>query len=156
VNKDSEAARSARPAGTDPKPAPRTLADLVRAARARIREIAPEALSEAMAQGEPWLIVDVREPYEYERNHVPDSLLIPRGLLEGAAEPQGPHAIPALYQARHQPVALLCATGARSALAAVVLEEMGFTEVVNVAGGIRLWEAEDLPMAQGPYTGPLP
>ena len=135
---------------------PKTLTDLVTEARRRIREIAPEDLAEAIEDGEPWLIVDVREPYEYERVHVPDSVLVPRGLLEGAVEWNSPHRIDALCGARDRPVALLCATGARSALAAVVLEQMGFANVANVAGGIELWASEDLPTASGPYHGPLP
>lgn len=135
---------------------PKTLADLVIEARGQIREITPEALADAIAEGEPWLIVDVREPYEYERLHVPDSVLVPRGLLEGAADPRSPHRIDTLCNARGRPVALLCATGARSALAAVVLQQMGFEEVVNIVGGLELWQGEDLPTAEGPYTGPLP
>jgi rhodanese-related sulfurtransferase len=134
----------------------KTLADLVAEARAQIREVMPDELSEAMEEGEPWLIVDVREPYEYERLHVPGSVLIPRGLLEGAADPQSPHRIEALCTDRERPLALLCSTGARSAFAAVVLEQMGFGKVVNIAGGIKLWESEDLPTARGPWTGPLP
>jgi rhodanese-related sulfurtransferase len=134
----------------------KTLADLVTEARARIREVMPDELAEAMEDGEPWLIVDVREPYEYERLHVPGSVLIPRGLLEGAADPESPHRIDALCNARKRPLALLCSTGARSAFAAVVLEQMGFENVVNIAGGIRLWESEDLPTGRGPWTGPLP
>jgi rhodanese-related sulfurtransferase len=133
-----------------------TLADLVAEARAQIREISPEDLAEAMEEGEPWLIVDLREPYEYERLHVPDAILVPRGLLEGAVETNSPHRIDVLCEARDRPVALLCATGARSALAAVVLQQMGFANVVNIAGGIELWEGEDLPTASGPYQGPLP
>lgn len=135
---------------------PKTLADLVTEARAQIHEVTPEALADAIAEGAPWLIVDVREPYEYERLHVPDSVLVPRGLLEGAADPHSPHRIDTLCNARGRPVALLCATGARSALAAVVLQQMGFEEVVNIAGGIELWQGEDLPTASGPYSGPLP
>lgn len=134
----------------------KTLADLVAEARRQIREISPEDLADAIDEGEPWLIVDLREPYEYERLHVPDSILVPRGLLEGAVESNSPHRIDALCEARDRPVALLCTTGARSALAAVVLQQMGFTSVVNIAGGIELWEGEDLPTATGPYRGPLP
>jgi len=134
----------------------KTLADLVAEARRQIREISPEDLADAIEEGEPWLIVDLREPYEYERLHVPDSILVPRGLLEGAVETNSPHRIGTLSEARDRPVALLCATGARSALAAVVLQQMGFTNVVNIAGGIELWEGEDLPTASGSYEGPLP
>ncbi|MCA1788927.1 MAG: rhodanese-like domain-containing protein [Thioalkalivibrio sp.] len=118
--------------------------------------MSPEDLADANEEGESWLIVDVREPYEYERLHVPESILVPRGLLEGAVETNSRHRIDVLCAARDRPVALLCASGARSALAAVVLQQMGFTNVVNIAGGIELWEGEDLPTASGPYRGPLP
>lgn len=137
-------------------PVAKTLADLVSEARTRIRELAPDDLAEAMERGEPWLIVDVREPYEYEQLHVPGSVLVPRGLLEGAADPHSRHRIDSLCNAPERPLALLCSTGARSAFAAVVLGQMGFPNVVNIAGGIRLWESEDLPTARGPWTGPLP
>lgn len=130
--------------------------DFVAAARENIREISPEELHEAIQKGEDWTLVDVREPYEYERAHVPGSLLIPRGLLEGAADPNTPHRIEALYSAREKPVAIICATGGRAALSVLRLQEMGFTNVVNVAGGMKSWEGEDLPVESGAYTGQLP
>lgn len=134
----------------------KTAGDFVREARERIREVTPDDVAEAMETGSPWLIVDVREPYEYERGHVPESVLVPRGVLEAAVDPHSPHRIEPLYRDRHRPLALLCATGARSALATDVLGQMGFTNVVNIAGGMVLWESEDLPTARGAYTGPLP
>ncbi|WP_019025021.1 MULTISPECIES: rhodanese-like domain-containing protein [unclassified Thioalkalivibrio] len=132
------------------------LMDFVAEARQNVEEISPEELSEKMEAGEDWLLVDVREPYEYEKIHVPNSLLIPRGLLEGAADPNTPHRIDALVNAREKPVAVMCATGGRAAMSVQRLREMGFGQVVNVAGGIKGWEAEDLPVESGAYTGQLP
>jgi rhodanese-related sulfurtransferase len=140
-----------------PTPDPRMLlASMVENARARIRECSPEELSEAIESGIDWLILDVREPYEYERRHVPGSILVPRGTIEAAVDPNGRHRVMALCDARSRPLAVLCETGARSALVAALLLDFGFTDVVNVSGGLELWEAEDLPVAQGPYTGILP
>ena len=132
------------------------LMDFIAEARQNVREMSVTELAEARANGADWLLVDVREPYEYEKGHVPESLLIPRGLLEGAADPNTPHRIEALYSAREKPVAVMCATGGRSALSVQRLQEMGFTNVVNVAGGYKNWESEDLPVETGAYTGPLP
>lgn len=132
------------------------LSDFVTAARQNLREIAPEDLFERMEEGEEWLVLDVREPYEYEKLHVPNSILVPRGLLEGAADPNTRHRIDALTHAREKRVAVLCGTGGRSAMSVQCLQEMGFCHVVNIAGGISAWEGEDLPVESGPYEGPLP
>lgn len=132
------------------------LMDFIAEARQNVREMSVTELAEARANGADWLLVDVREPYEYEKGHVPESLLIPRGLLEGAADPNTPHRIEALYSAREKPVAVMCATGGRAAMSVQRLQDMGFTNVVNIAGGIKSWEGEDLPVESGAYTGPLP
>lgn len=144
-------------ASAQPIPDPRLLlASMVENARARIREYSPEELSDAIESGEDWLILDVREPYEYERRHVPGSVLVPRGTIEAAVDPNGRHRVMALCEARTRRIAVFCETGARSALVAALLQDFGFANVVNVSGGLELWEAEDLPVAQGPYTGVLP
>ncbi|WP_018867845.1 MULTISPECIES: rhodanese-like domain-containing protein [unclassified Thioalkalivibrio] len=132
------------------------LMDFVAEARKNVKEIAPADLAEKMEAGEDWLVVDVREPYEFEKMHAPNSILVPRGLLEGAADPNTPHRIDALVEAREKPVAVMCATGGRAAMSVQRLQEMGFTNVVNIAGGIKGWEGEDLPVESGAYTGKLP
>jgi rhodanese-related sulfurtransferase len=121
-----------------------------------IRQITPDDLAEAIEDGEPWLIVDVREPYEYERVHVPDSVLIPRGLLEGAVEWNSPHRIDALCGARDRPVALLCDRGAlRFRGGGAGADGLRGTWSMSLAAS-KLWASEDLPTASGPYHGPLP
>lgn len=134
----------------------RTLSELIQMARARIREISADELQKVMQDAESPLLVDVREPYEYEEAHIPGSVLIPRGLLEGAADPNNRHRIEALHTARDRPVVVLCNTGGRAAMAADTLQQMGFTRVLSLAGGLRLWEAEDYAMEKGPYRGKLP
>ncbi|MFN4263799.1 MAG: rhodanese-like domain-containing protein [Thioalkalivibrionaceae bacterium] len=132
------------------------LRDFVAAARAGVQDIAPDALAEAIEQGEDWLILDVREPYEYEKMHIEGSVLVPRGLLEAAADASTPHRVDALLQAGERNIAVLCMTGGRASLAAQTLGEMGFSKVRVLAGGIKNWAAEDLPVASGSYTGQLP
>lgn len=135
---------------------PKTLSDFIRAARERIEEIGADDLADLLDEGADLLLVDMREPYEYETKHIPGALLIPRGVLESAADPHNARRVEALHTARERTVVLYCDTGARSALAAAVLQEMGFERVRNLAGGIKLWEAEDYAVAAGAYAGPLP
>ena len=90
------------------------------------------------------LIVDVREVGEFQRGHIPGALLIPRGILESAADASCKLGVDRLRDARRQTVVLCCQNGARSALAADTLQQMGFDKVYNLAGGIDLWQAEGM------------
>lgn len=131
-----------------PRKSPKTLADFIREARSRIRELSADELTEMIDERADLLLVDVREPAEYEGGHIAQALLIPRGMLEGAADPDNKHRQRALYSARQRPVVVYCETGARSALAADTLQDMGFEQVYNLAGGTQMWEAEDLPLVR--------
>ncbi len=122
----------------------KTLADFVRDARARIREISVEEFDEMIENHDDLLIVDVREAVEFQRGHIPGALLIPRGILESAADAACKLGVDRLRDARRQTVVLCCQNGARSALAADTLQQMGFDKVYNLAGGIDLWQAEGM------------
>jgi adenylyltransferase/sulfurtransferase len=78
-----------------------------------------------------FVLVDVREPNEYEINQIPGSVLIPKGeFLNG-------HALGELSQ--ETPVVLHCKTGVRSAEALAVLKGAGFADAVHVGGGVAAW-----------------
>lgn len=125
----------------------KTLGDLVTEARRQIREVDAETLDDWIRSRDDLLVVDVREADEFHEGHIPDAVLVPRGLLEGAADPDYKHRHPLLCDARDRPVVLYCAGGGRAALAAATLQVMGFEEVYNLAGGMEVWEAEGLPVA---------
>lgn len=137
------------------KPA-KTLGALIEDARAEIEEMDPDELAELLAEDPHALVVDVREPYEYERGHIPGALLVPRGMLEGAADQHNRHTLAELAEARARTVILVCDTGARSALATVTLTMMGFERVINLKGGMVMWEAEDHALSMDPPAHPLP
>lgn len=120
------------------------LGDFVAEARTRIREISADELDEMIEDHEDLLIVDVREADEYAAGHIPGALLIPRGLIEGAADPGYKHRVDTLVAARPRTVVLYCQTGGRSAMATDALMQMGYEKVFNLAGGIDVWEAEGL------------
>jgi rhodanese-related sulfurtransferase len=126
----------------------KSLIDLVAEARARIREITPAELFRWIEDKPDLLIVDVREPDEYARGHLPKSVNIPRGILETSADLVYQKRHPILSRARGRSVVLYCTTGGRSAMGADVLQEMGFIHVANLEGGILEWDAEDFPVVR--------
>jgi len=83
------------------------------------------------------VFVDVREPEERAKGTIPDSVHAPRGFIEFIADPAGPMHNAAFASGKK--LVLFCGTGARSAMAAKTLVEMGFGDVVNMAGGIQAW-----------------
>lgn len=119
-----------------------TLGDFIRAAKAEIAEIDGARLEALRAERPDLLLVDVREASEHELCRLEDSLLVPRGTLESASDFRYAKRVQRLVDSRERPVVLYCATGARSAMAAVTLQRMGFKEVYSLAGGIVQWEAD--------------
>jgi adenylyltransferase/sulfurtransferase len=93
------------------------------------REITPVELKRRMDAGDEMLILDVREPNEYQINRIAGSTLIPLGEL------------PRRHQEidRDQEIVALCKMGARSAKAMDFLRSVGFTRVKNLRGGILEW-----------------
>jgi rhodanese-related sulfurtransferase len=125
-----------------------TLADLVKDAKSRIREITAEELHAEMENSRKHVIVDVREPGEYQSWRISGAVLIPRGVLEPAVDLDNPQRNQVLANARGEKVVLYCGTGGRSALAADVLQKMGFTDVESLAGGITNWRNTGYPIEQ--------
>jgi rhodanese-related sulfurtransferase len=118
----------------------KTLEDFVREAVARIREITPEEAKRLLAAPghEGWHFVDVREADEFAAGHVPGARSQPRGFLEVKADLAHPKRDPWLGD-RSRKLVLYCGGGNRSALAAVTLQEMGFTNVVSMREGWAGW-----------------
>jgi adenylyltransferase/sulfurtransferase len=92
-------------------------------------EITPRELADRIAAGTRPVLIDVREPREWELARIEGARLVPLGTLEAA--------IPSLD--RTSDIVVYCKSGARSANAAKQLRAAGFTRVRNLAGGIRRW-----------------
>ena len=128
------------------KPAqPVGLMDFVRAAKACISEITPKELKAKLDAKEDLVLIDAREHSEFEHGHINGAHLVPRGILEAAADPAYPKHYPPLSGARDKPVVVYCATGGRSAMAAAVLQMMGYRNVLSLDGGYGRWHAEGMP-----------
>jgi rhodanese-related sulfurtransferase len=121
------------------------LMDFVRAAKSCIKEITPAELKAKMDAKQDFVLIDVREAAEFEHGHISGAHLVPRGILEAAADTSYPKHYPPLSGARGQQIVVYCATSGRSAMAAAVLQMMGYKDVLNLAGGITRWESENLP-----------
>jgi rhodanese-related sulfurtransferase len=125
-----------------------TLKDMMMEARRAVDEIPPEEAKRRMDAGEVDLLLDVREEGEWARGHIPGALHIPRGLLEIYADPSSPAAHPDLAASKDARVVTYCwqAPGARSVLAAQTLKKMGYSNVTALAGGLKAWTEQALPL----------
>ncbi len=121
-------------------------ADLLKECLPAVEEIFPWDLEEQMAEGRDMLVLDVREPYEFDVMHIEDSLNVPRGVLESAVEWDYEETEPELVQARDRYVVVACRSGNRSLLASYTLSMMGFNNVVNLKTGLRGWNDYELPL----------
>lgn len=95
------------------------------------------------------LLVDVREPHEFEEVRAPGAVLLPMSTFAARAGE-----LPA-----DRPLMIVCHTGGRSSAVTGFLTRSGRSDVVNVAGGMEAWERGGLPVRRGtpePGEGDLP
>lgn len=86
------------------------------------------------------MMLDVREPEEWNQAHIPGAVLIPLGELQSRLSE-----VPT-----NQPVVVYCRTGHRSASGRDILKAAGYTNVTSMAGGITAWISQGLPTVSGP------
>ncbi|HUP74745.1 MAG TPA: molybdopterin-synthase adenylyltransferase MoeB [Acidimicrobiales bacterium] len=106
--------------------------DLLKQAKSEIREVDPAGAEALVDSGA--LLLDVREPDEFEQGAVPGSVHIPRGHLESQVEGR--------VTDRERPIVVMCAGGVRSAFAAKTLGDLGYRDVVSMDGGFNRWKDE--------------
>ena len=122
-----------------------TASGLVAEARQKIREVAPAVFA---AHRRDEVLIDVREPAEFETGHIPGSINIPRGVLEFQvdAHPAVANVSDPALSHKERPVVVVCRTGGRAALSAVNLQRLGFADVRSIAGGVTAWAEAGLPL----------
>jgi rhodanese-related sulfurtransferase len=111
-----------------------------------IQELMPWDVQALLQEKPQTLLVDIREQVEFDAAHIAGSLLVPRGILESACDWGYADTVPALAAARDQPLVLVCRSGNRTALAALTLQQMGFTAVYSMKTGVRGWNDYELPL----------
>jgi rhodanese-related sulfurtransferase len=93
--------------------------------------ITASELKQLISEGNQFLFLDVREPYEHAQMHIPGSLLLPLAELSSAIEQ--------LQNYKDQHVVVYCKAGVRSAIACRLLASHGFSQLTNLADGIIGW-----------------
>jgi len=102
-----------------------------------VAEISREEL--AIEAPETRLILDVRTPEEFAAGHVENAVNIPHDQLAGR--------LPEIERYAQAPVVIYCRSGRRAGLAADVLSEAGFTNLLHLTGDMEGWIAAGLPVA---------
>ena len=106
---------------------------------ATTERVSPALAAELLAGPHPPLVVDVRTAKEHQQKHIDGSVSLPlTHLTERLGE------LP-----KNRPLLVHCAGGYRSSVAASILQEKGFSQLQELAGGIAAWESAGLPLQKG-------
>lgn len=113
-----------------------TISERVAEAKGKIENLTPEQVVEEIEAGA--VLVDLREPGELDNDgKIEGAVHAPRGMLEFYADPTSPYHREEFDPSRR--TILYCASGGRSALAAVALQDLGYADVAHLDGGIKAW-----------------
>ncbi len=110
---------------------------LVNDAKSRIREVTVAETRERMKANNGVRVIDVREDNEWQAAHAAGAEHLGKGIIERDIEEKAPDKATELI--------LYCGGGFRSALAADVLQQMGYTNVYSMAGGWKAWKDSGAP-----------
>lgn len=105
-----------------------------------IRHVGPAEFSELLRSTPNAILVDVRTPGEYREGHLQNSRLLPLQSLADTAAAALPD--------RDAPLAVYCRSGNRSTVAVNILHQQGYTNVINLTGGIMAWQGSGLPVVR--------
>jgi rhodanese-related sulfurtransferase len=129
---------------------PRTIDELLAAARAGLDRLTPAQAQAAARDGA--VLLDIRSEVARERDGViPGAAFHRRSVLEWRLDPASGYSDPALADPGLH-VILVCEEGYSSSLAAATLQELGFTRATDLIGGFEAWRDAGLPIEPGPPT----
>ena len=109
-------------------------------AKGRIRQTTVDRIKSRLDQHDKFILVDVREDNEWQKDHLPGAVHMGKGIIERDIE----HKVPDL----NAEMVLYCGGGFRSAMAADNLQKMGYTNVISMDGGIREWREKGYPLVK--------
>ena len=112
---------------------------MVAACEGIVTEVFPWDLSAHLEGDAPPLLLDIREPYEFNAMHIKGSLNVPRGILETACEYDYEETVPELVAAREKDIVVICRSGNRSLLAGLVMQQLGYESISSLKTGLRGW-----------------
>lgn len=111
----------------------------LRRALLNLKEVSPLEATQLLNHQDA-VLVDVREPQEYQDGFLPNSIRIPLGSLSEKATQLDKH--------KERPIIIVCRSGNRSAQAVRMLKQMGYETVYNLGGGLHAWRAANLPISK--------
>ncbi len=120
--------------------------DLVAETLPQIKEVFPWDIEEIRQKNPDLIMLDTREPYEYQKARIAGTINVPRGILESACDWGYEETVPELAAARNKEILVICRSGNRSALAACTMQLMGYNKVMSLKTGIVGWNDYELPM----------
>jgi len=109
-------------------------------ARSRVKETNADEIKHRLDRGDKFLLIDVREESEFAKEHLPGAIHLGKGIIERDIESRVPDL--------NSEMVLYCGGGFRSAMAADNLQKMGYTNVLSMDGGIRVWREKSLPLTR--------
>lgn len=120
--------------------------DLIGEAKKLVENLTPGQVLSELNKPEV-LLVDLRESEELkEHGKISGAVHAPRGMLEFYADPSSPYYIRQFDPSKR--IILYCASGGRSALAAVVLKKMGYADIAHLDGGLKVWKESGHPISK--------
>ena len=119
--------------------------ELVAETAERVKELFPWDLEEILQEREV-LLLDIREPAEFNAMHIDGSINVPRGVLETACEYDYEETVPELVEARDREIIVVCRSGNRSVFVCDVMQVMGYQNVSSLKTGLRGWTDYEQPL----------
>ena len=117
----------------------KSIDDFLNEALQNVEELFPWDLEERIGTNPDMLLLDIREPYEFDAMHIGGAINVPRGVLETACDYDYEETVPELVEARQREIVVICRSGKRSVLAADVMQQMGYQKVKSLKTGMRGW-----------------
>lgn len=111
---------------------------VVNDSKKRIRQTTVDEVRRRQQRGDSFTLIDVREDHEWADGHVAGAIHMGRGILERDIETAIPD--------HGADIVLYCGGGFRSALSADMLQQMGYSKVSSMDGGIRVWRERGFPV----------
>jgi rhodanese-related sulfurtransferase len=109
-------------------------------AKTRVKEVTVDESRERFQQNPKALLIDVREDHEWNDSHAAGAIHLGKGIIERDIETTVPD--------KSTELILYCGGGFRSALAADVLQTMGYSNVFSMAGGWKAWKDSGAPVEE--------
>jgi rhodanese-related sulfurtransferase len=97
-----------------------------------VKNVSAEEAHKLICENKEFIILDVRTKEEYDKGHIPGAKLIPVEII--------PTKLAQLDKYKDKPVLVYCASGARSPIAVITLENSGFKNIYLLNGGISSWK----------------